>query len=616
MVNQYIRWQALLLVVPVVYVIFRSYRLYLSRLETEKNHAEAMATLHLRTIEALALAIDAKDHTTHDHLERVQAYAVEIGKELGLSGLEMQALQAAALLHDIGKLAVPEHIISKPGKLTPEEFEKMKIHPVVGAEILERVKFPYPVVPIVRHHHERWDGTGYPAGLKGLEIPIGARILAAVDCLDALASDRQYRRALPIDKALAVVVSESGKSYDPAVVEVLRKKCLILGGMKLSDVAVTDLGSLSLDVKIENGKAPATGFEQGQSTEASAPKQADFLQTIGAARQEAQALFELAQALGNSLSLNDTLSVMAARVRNLVPFDAIAVYLVRNGKLKAEYAIGEDSRLFASLEIPVGQGLSGWVAENRKAIVNGNPSVEPGYLNDPKVFSRLHSALAVPLEDDDRVVGVLTLYHAEKDAFSRDQLRVLQALGSKLSISIENAMKYERAETSATVDYLTSLPNARSLFVHLEDELARCKREDTELMILLCDLDGFKQVNDRFGHLAGNKVLSLFASGMKERCRPHDYVARMGGDEFVVVLPGLTQAAVRKKAQELDQVAEDAGRQVCVDAILGLSVGEALYGPDGQDAQTLLGVADQRMYKDKQRRKEAKARGQSSTRVP
>src|SRR2546430_1670893 len=183
-------WQASLLVVPVIYLIYRSYRLYLGKLEDEKKHAEEMASLHLRTIEALALAIEAKDHTTHDHLQRVQVYAIEVGKELGLDDGQLEALRAAALLHDIGKLAVPEHIISKPGKLTPEEFEKMKIHPVVGAEILERVEFPYPVVPIVRSHHEKWDGSGYPDGLRGEEIPIGARILSAVDTPDALASDR------------------------------------------------------------------------------------------------------------------------------------------------------------------------------------------------------------------------------------------------------------------------------------------------------------------------------------------------------------------------------------------------------------------------------------------
>ena len=218
-------WQTSLLTLPVVYLIYRSYRLYLGKLADEKRHVEEMADLHMRTIEALALAIEAKDQTTHDHLQRVRVYAVEVAKELGVSTAEMEAIQAAALLHDIGKLAIPEHIISKPGRLTPEEFEKMKIHPAVGAEILERVQFPYPVVPIVRSHHEKFDGTGYPLGLKGTEIPIGARILAAVDFLDALASDRQYRRALPLNEAMARVVDESGKSaFDPEVVRVLERK--------------------------------------------------------------------------------------------------------------------------------------------------------------------------------------------------------------------------------------------------------------------------------------------------------------------------------------------------------------------------------------------------------
>ena len=191
------------------------YRLYMGRLEDGRDHAEEMASLHLRTIEALALAIDAKDQTTHEHLERVQVYAVELGKELARDEEHMEAIRAASLLHDIGKLAVPEHIISKPGRLTPEEFEKMKIHLVVGAEILERVQFPYPVVPMVRYHHEKWDGSGYPEGLKGEAIPIGARILSAVDCLDALATDRQYRKALPLDQAIAVVVQEAGRAFDP-----------------------------------------------------------------------------------------------------------------------------------------------------------------------------------------------------------------------------------------------------------------------------------------------------------------------------------------------------------------------------------------------------------------
>ena len=297
------------MLIPVIYFIYRSYRTYLGRLEDEKIHVEEMAALHLRTIEALALAIEAKDHTTHDHLRRVRTYAMEIGKELGLSASEMQALRAAALLHDIGKLAVPEQIISKPGKLTPEEFEKMKIHPVVGAEILERVQFPYPVVPIVRAHHEKWDGIGLPGGLKGEEIPIGARILSAVDCLDALASDRQYRRALASrprhgdrhrPKRARASIPSGGGALAP----------LYRSSSRLALAQNWDKKRLSTNVKIEKGVAPAAGFEQSSPPANGHKDLFDPLSSIAAARQEVQMLFELTQDLGNSLSLNETLSVV------------------------------------------------------------------------------------------------------------------------------------------------------------------------------------------------------------------------------------------------------------------------------------------------------------------
>jgi putative nucleotidyltransferase with HDIG domain len=227
--------QVFVLLLPVLYAIYRSHTTYVERLEEsrkrsdqQRQHAEELAALHRRTIETLALAIEAKDQTTHDHLARVEVYAVEIGRELGLTEDELKALEAAALLHDIGKLAVPEYIISKPGKLTPDEFEKMKIHPIVGAELVERVRFPYPVAPIVRAHHEKWDGSGYPDGLSGEAIPIGARILSTVDCLDALATDRQYRRAMPLHEALAFVEGQSGRAFDPRVVEVLARRCVEL----------------------------------------------------------------------------------------------------------------------------------------------------------------------------------------------------------------------------------------------------------------------------------------------------------------------------------------------------------------------------------------------------
>jgi len=598
--NQTFNWETSLLLVPAVYVIYRSYRLYLGKLEDEKRHVEEMANLHLRTIEALAMAIEAKDQTTHDHLQRVRIYAIEVAKELGMAGTELEALHAAALLHDIGKLAVPEHIISKPGRLTPEEFEKMKIHTLVGAEILERVRFPYPVVPIVRAHHEKWDGSGYPLGLKGAEIPLGARILSAVDYLDALASDRQYRRALPLKDVMQKLAAEAGKSFDPKVVTVLQKRYQHLETLAVAKSVVDRNSPLSTTIKIERGEAPAAGFENATAPDY-AGRENTFLFSIAAARQEAQALFELSQDLGASLSLGETLSVFSVKLKPMVPYDAIAIYINREEELVPEYVSGDNYRLFSSLRIPFGQGLSGWVAQNKKPIINGNPSVEPGYLNDPTKFSTLRSALAVPLEGVSGVIGVLALYRGERDAFTSDHLRILLAVSSKMALSIENALKYQQAESSATTDYLTGLPNARSLFLQLDRELARCKRDNSSLTVMVSDMDGFKQINDRFGHLEGNRVLRLFAQALKESCREYDYVARMGGDEFVVIAPGLPAEIASKRAEQLRVLAKQAGAEVCGEEILSLSVGQAVYPEDGKDAEQLLAEADRRMYLEKQK---------------
>jgi diguanylate cyclase (GGDEF)-like protein/putative nucleotidyltransferase with HDIG domain len=605
--NQTFNWEASLLVLPAVYLIYRSYRLYLGKLEDEKRHVEEMANLHLRTIEALALAIEAKDHTTHEHLQRVRVYAIEVAKELGVSGPELEALHAASLLHDIGKLAVPEHIISKPGRLSPEEFEKMKIHTLVGAEILERVRFPYPVVPIVRAHHEKWDGSGYPSGLKGAEIPIGARILSAVDYLDALASDRQYRRALPMKEVMQKLAAESGKSFDPRVVGILQKRYLHLERLAIAKSAADPNAPLSTAIKIERGLEPAAGFENAVAQDY-AGRENTFLSSIAAARQEAQALFELSQDLGASLSLGETLSVFSVKLKPMVPYDAIAIYVRRDEELVPEYVNGDNYRLFSSLRIPLGQGLSGWVAHNRKPIINGNPSVEPGYLNDPSKFSTLRSALAVPLEGVAGVIGVLALYRGERDAFTTDHLRILLAVSGKMALAIENALKYQQAENSATTDYLTGLPNARSLFLQLDRELARCKRDNSSLTVMVSDMDGFKQINDRFGHLEGNRVLRLFAQALKDSCREYDYVARMGGDEFVVIAPGLATDTAGKKAEQMRTLARQAGNEVCGEEILSLSVGRAVYPEDGKDAEQLLAEADRRMYLEKQKQMSYKDR--------
>lgn len=606
--TRYVGWQNALLIVPIMYWVYRSYQLYLGRLEdqkkrveieakqveAEKRHVEEVCALHLRTIEGLALAIEAKDQTTHSHLHRVRTYAVEIGKELGLSGENLDALRAAALLHDIGKLAVPDHIINKPGRLTPEEFEKMKIHPLVGAEILERVAFPYPVAPIVRSHHEKWNGKGYPDGLKGEEIPIGARILSVVDCLDALTADRQYRKALPLEEAMRKIVEDSGQAFDPQVVAVLERRVMDLESFARRRLEEASTDALSFSYNVERGQSPATGlaFDQPSRPDGAA----DFLSSIASARQEAHTLFELSQDLGNSLSLDETLSLVAMRLRKIVPYDSIVAFVNRGDVLVPEFVSGDNVRAFSSLVVPIGAGLCGWVARNIKPIVNGDPAVETGFSVSGLTGAAPRSALAVPLEGAEGLVGVLALYRETADAFTSEHLRILQVVTARVAVFIENALKYREAEHSATVDYLTGMANARALSVHLEQEIARCKREGTSMAVMVCDLDGFKEVNDRYGHLAGDQVLKLFAKGAREACRSYDYVARMGGDEFVVIAPNLTARTVKERAELLSSLAQQAGREVCGKDFLSLSLGAAFYPSDGTDAEKLLLEADKRMY--------------------
>src|SRR6202050_5469974 len=382
------------------------------------------------------------------------------------------------------------------------------------------------------------------------------------------------------------LVAESGKAFDPKVVEIIQRRHHHFEKLALAKSGNGGSAPLSTEVKIERGDAPDAGFENAKVDD-SKIREATFLSSIAAARQEAQTLFELSQDLGASLSLGETLSVFSVKLRRTIPYDAIAIYICQGDELIPEYVNGDNFRLFASLRIPIGQGLSGWVAQNLKPILNGNPSVEPGYLNDPSKYSTLNSALAVPLEGLQGVVGVVALYHAEKDFFTSDHLRILLAVSSKMAMAIENAVKYEQAENAAVTDYLTGLPNARSLFLQLDREMARCKRDSTSLTVMVADLDGFKQINDRFGHLEGNRVLRLFAHSLKETSREYDYVARMGGDEFVVIAPGLTAEAAARKAEQMRSLAQQAGKTICNEDILSLSVGKALYPEDGMDAESI-----------------------------
>lgn len=432
--SQYLGWQTALLFLPLSFLLYRSCSLHVTRVNDAKTHAEETVELYLRTITSLAAAIEAKDCETHNHLQRVRVYAMEIGKELRLSETELEALGAAALLHDIGKIAVPDHIIGKPGKLTPAEFQRMKIHPTVGAEILERARFPFPVAPIVRCHHEKWDGSGYPAGLKGEEIPIGARILAAVDCLDALASDRHYRRALPLDEAMAFVERDSGRAFDPRVVEVLTRSYVQLEQMaRLGPVEQR----LSTGIYIERGAAPAAGFEESRPRVVPQSELSPSHEVSDLAR--LQCFVDAVKAGGRFLSLRETLSIFTERLATVVSYDSVVVYVPRRGALMAIHAAGNHAAALRSIAIPLGQGVSGWAANANRPIVNGNAATELSHAMVPGGYEAPVSALALPLPGTMGPVGVLTLYGYAENAFATEDLNVLAALGPGLASYLESS---------------------------------------------------------------------------------------------------------------------------------------------------------------------------------
>lgn len=432
-------WMTSLLIIPMVYTVYRAYRAQMAIIRDREQHIVEIEALHLRTIEGLAMAVEAKDQNTHEHLMRVRVYVSELGKIMGLDSLQMKALATAASLHDIGKLAVPEHIINKPGRLTPEEFEKMKIHPVVGADILERVRFPYPVVPIVRSHHEAWDGSGYPDGLEGEEIPIGARILSAVDCFDALASDRPYRRALPVEEALAYLKSKAGVQFDPEVVRLLEEHYPELEARAHQEIE--EMMPLDTDLVIERGAAPSAGFEQEHVALESASPILQFKSPRLAATsdQRAQAIAKLKQALAASRSLRGASRAIAEVLQSVTPFDCFAVYLKSEASIIAMYIEGPGAEGFSTQPIPIGEGLSGWVTKNARSILNGNPTVEPNILIEADLFTSRSSALSAPvLSSSGDVMGAITLYSREQSAYSKDHLRVLEEIAREFAWAMQN----------------------------------------------------------------------------------------------------------------------------------------------------------------------------------
>ncbi len=594
-------WIAVL-AAPPLYLIYRSYKIHLGRIEDEQRHVHEVSDLHLATIEALALAIDAKDRTGKSHIRRVQVFAAGLAKAIGMTESEIQGVKTAALLHDIGKLAVPEHILSKPGPLTQEEFQKIRIHPQVGAEIIAGVPFPYPVAPLILSHHERWDGKGYPAGMKGEEIPAGARILAVVDYFDALTSERPYHKAMSDESAIDLLRQEAGKALDPRLVQQFVESLPALSAEAAT--TVDTVRTLQLPTGTNEKGRPAVGLLHE-------PSHKSVFDDIALAHREIYALYEIAQAMGTSLGVADTMELISSKLSNLVPFSCCALFLHNEemDTLRCRFATGVDADVIQQISVKSGLGLTGWVARNRRTLVNARPSADLEAAGMSEATS-LQSALVCPLVFNERFIGTLSVYHVDPRCYTDDHRRLLDRVCEQAAAVIYNSIVFEQTQEDSLTDPLTGLPNTRFMFMHLTRELARAERLKSEVSLLVMDLDHFKEINDNHGHHVGDRALREIAAVLRAAIRPYDVCVRYAGDEFIVVLSGCGAEEAERKRVELQTVIDE----VVFEARpgkrqpLGISIGAAVFPHDGIAHETLLATADSRMYRDKARRKRGVSR--------
>ncbi|HKP70160.1 MAG TPA: diguanylate cyclase [Pyrinomonadaceae bacterium] len=572
-----------LVLVPVAVAGDLAYKFHVRQVEIQTKLISEASRIHLATVEALATAIDARDQMGIGHVRRTQIFAVGIGNILGLAEDEISALRTGALLHDIGKLAVPDHILNKPGRLTPAEMEKTKTHALVGASILEKVGYRYPVVPTVKYHHEFWNGTGYPEGLRGSNIPLTARILSVADSYDTLRSARPYRAAVSRDEACNFLRSRAGSQFDPRIVD------LFLRNLKIFEAEVEaqqltydiDRDAVSVSDVIDDGASP------------------NYVEQIKRANREVFTLYSLARDFSSELDLDEILPLFTYKILELVPFDTSIVYLLDDSQkfATAAHVHGLNRDVLFNRRINVGEGATGRVLKDRKASgsVDSFEDFETiGVVPDDEYLSMA----SIPLLADDRLIGALSLYSTELSAYEDEHLRLLETVSRIAADAICRSLEHAVTENYALTDPMTGLPNARSLQMQFEKEVKRASRSESSFQVLVLDLDGFKAVNDTYGHKAGDRMLKEIGGVVKDQLRQYDFLARYGGDEFVAIVPDTDSSDVLDLARRIEEAVRGFALPIGNDefAQVGVSIGTACYPVHGETFDQIIVSADKAMY--------------------
>ena len=592
---------AFLLALPILLVIYYAHRFY-----DEKY--EEINRLYLQTVEAFANSIDALEiHTDHKqyikhHIRRTQTATLALALALNVDKKTYEALGIASMLHDVGKISIPSYILHKPSPLNDREMQKMKTHPEVGASIISVIDFQGPVIDIVRHHHENWDGSGYPDGLKGEKIPYGSRILSVAEVFEALRARRVYRRRAFEREAAVEVMSRDAYRFDPQVF----KKFLEIVPNLDQEMERVDIGVHLREPK-EHRDSKGTADVVGASNAST------YSSIISEPQREVYALFEILQTIGTSLSRTETLTIVASKIKKIIPFDTLTIYLMDEKKeaLTTAYVIGENKQAFQGLTIEVGTRLAGWVAANNRPLYNVHPGPDTIGLEENLRHSYQNSILS-PLVHEDRLLGTIALYQKDHGRYSDDHIRHMEIIANRASIALYNAIIFEETRDDAFTDRLTSLANSRFLYIFFEQALSEAKRYGEPLTVIEMDLDDFKSVNDRYGHHSGDRFLKEVGLILKAQMRDSDVLVRYAGDEFIAILPKTTLEQARQFSFRIQDAVEGANIDVGMGKTLsvGISLGLAAYPTDGTELESLLMAADKNMYEHKTRRKGRRRRGE------
>lgn len=583
-------------VMAVALVGHLGYRIHSGRLEQKVKEIREASRIHLATVEALATAIDARDQVGRGHVRRTQIYAVGIGKMMGLPDNEIQALRTGALLHDIGKLAVPDHILNKPGRLTPAETEKIKIHSSVGASILEKIPFNYPVLPTIKHHHESWDGSGYPDNLKGKEIPLTARILAVADAYDTLRGARPYRPAVTRDEARKFLINGAGTQFDPTIIDIFFRNL-----PEFDEMIKAEGLSYDFDQQTANDTPIiATSHEEAKG----------YIEQIKRANREVFTLYELARTFSSTLSLENIYKLFAEKIRQLVPFDTCVIYLLNEitDEAHAVYTEGKNEDELKNIFVKPGEGGTGFALKRRKASISTTPSLDFSFVQGN--ITQDYTAMAsLPLIAKEKLLGAISIYSTRLTTYEDEHVRLLETVSRIASDAMLKSISHAETESRALTDAMTGLPNARSLQLHFEKEAARADRSNTKFQVLMLDLDGFKAVNDTFGHKVGDKLLQEVSKVMRGQLRDYDFLARYAGDEFVAIIPETEERSVPELCQRIESAIRNFVLPVGDGrfARVGISVGSAAYSPNSVVMlDQILMAADKAMYHVKMQRRQAR----------